>query len=83
MRSASSTPSLVPDFDITVHIVLDDFGKLGRSYRETDEATRETQSEKATRLIGEIGFVVAFCLAGLTLAVYIAIHLPVPSQFLG
>jgi hypothetical protein len=39
MRSASSTPSLVPDFDITVHIVLDDFGTLGHSYRETDEAT--------------------------------------------
>lgn len=39
MRSASPAPNLVPDFDVTVHIVLDDFGKLGRSYRETDEAT--------------------------------------------
>jgi hypothetical protein len=31
--------SLVPtNFDVTVHIVLDDFGKAGRAYRETDEA---------------------------------------------
>jgi hypothetical protein len=28
----------VPDFDVTVHIVLDDFGAAGRVYRETDEA---------------------------------------------
>jgi hypothetical protein len=32
-----STASLVPHFDVTVHIVLDDFGKAGRVYRETDE----------------------------------------------
>ena len=35
-----SFASLVPNFDVTVHIVLDDFGKAGRAYRETDE--RET-----------------------------------------
>ena len=29
--------SLVPNFDVTVHIVLDDYGKAGRAYRETDE----------------------------------------------
>jgi hypothetical protein len=39
MRSASPTPSLVPDFDVAVHVVLDDFGSAGRVYRETDEAT--------------------------------------------
>ena len=33
-RAASS---LVPNFDVTVHIVLDDYGKAGRAYRETDE----------------------------------------------
>jgi hypothetical protein len=33
-----SSASLVPSFDVAVHIVLDDFGKHGRSYRETDEA---------------------------------------------
>jgi hypothetical protein len=32
---AYPTPSLVPDFDVT----LDDFGAAGRVYRETDEAT--------------------------------------------
>jgi hypothetical protein len=31
------TPGLVPHFDVTVHIVLDDFGKAGRAYRETSE----------------------------------------------
>ena len=30
-------PGLVPHFDFTVHIVLDDFGKAGRVYRETVE----------------------------------------------
>ena len=37
MSSLNSTPNLVPDFDVTVHIVLDDFGKIGTAYRETDE----------------------------------------------
>ena len=32
-----ATSSLVPHFDVTVHIVLDDYGKAGRVYRETDE----------------------------------------------
>src|ERR1700691_1901086 len=30
-------PPLVPEFDCTVHIVLDCFGKAGCAYRETDE----------------------------------------------
>jgi hypothetical protein len=38
MRRPRSTQSLVPEYDVTVHIVLDDFGSLGRAYRETDEA---------------------------------------------
>ena len=37
MPFTSPPPSLVPHFDVTVHIVLDDFGKAGRVYRETDE----------------------------------------------
>jgi hypothetical protein len=36
MPFKSATP-LVPHFDVTVHIVLDDFGKAGRAYRETAE----------------------------------------------
>ena len=37
MRSPTLTPRLVPEFDVTVHVVLDDFGTAGRVYRETDE----------------------------------------------
>jgi hypothetical protein len=37
MRSPGSTPRLVPEFDLAVHIVLDDFGTAGRVHRETDE----------------------------------------------
>ena len=37
MPFKSGMPGLVPHFDVTVHIVLDDFGKAGRAYRETDE----------------------------------------------
>jgi hypothetical protein len=40
------SPSIVPfgGFDVDVYLVLDDFGKLGRAYREADEeeANRET-----------------------------------------
>jgi hypothetical protein len=31
------SPSIVPGFDVDVYLVLDDFGRLGRAYRETDE----------------------------------------------
>ena len=37
MPFTSATPSIVPHFYVTVHVVLDDFGKAGRAYRETDE----------------------------------------------
>jgi len=37
MPFTSATPGLVPHFDVTVHIVLDDFSRAGRAYRETDE----------------------------------------------
>jgi hypothetical protein len=39
------SPSIVPSgFDVDVYVVLDDFGKLGRAYREVgeNEADRET-----------------------------------------
>jgi hypothetical protein len=41
MRRASWTPSIVPnDNDQTVYLVAEDFGKLGRAWREADyEAT--------------------------------------------
>ena len=45
MRAIPSTPSVVPaDRDVTVYIVLDDFGELGTAYLETDEATCDQQS---------------------------------------
>src|SRR5947209_19991885 len=40
-----ASPPLVPEgFDVDVYVVLEDFGQLGRAYRETDEerADRET-----------------------------------------
>jgi hypothetical protein len=37
MRSPTLTPRLAPEFDVTVHIVLDELGSTGRVYRETDE----------------------------------------------
>ena len=45
MRSQS--PSLAPSRhanDVTVHIVLDDFGSLGRAYVETDEADADEKT---------------------------------------
>jgi hypothetical protein len=31
-----ATPSVVPNAGLTVYVVLDDFGNVGTSYRETD-----------------------------------------------
>jgi hypothetical protein len=38
------SPSIVPGFDVDVYLVLDEYGELGRAYREVDEdkADRET-----------------------------------------
>jgi hypothetical protein len=38
------SPSIIPGFNVDVYLVLDDFGQLGRAYREVDEdkADRET-----------------------------------------
>ena len=44
MRNLTNTPSVVPATDATVHLVLDDFGKLGLSYRETDVAEADERS---------------------------------------
>ena len=43
--SRSFFPSIVPNgHDQTAYIVLDDFGRLGRSYRETDEERTDLES---------------------------------------
>jgi hypothetical protein len=44
MRQPRSAPSLVPSYDVNVYIVLDDFGKIGRAYRETDEAETDLEN---------------------------------------
>jgi hypothetical protein len=41
------TPSLAPDeqpHDVTIYVVLNDFGQLGRAYVETDEAAADEQT---------------------------------------
>src|SRR5947209_8279118 len=38
------SPSIVPGFNVDVYLVLDDFGTIGRSYREVDEA----ETDRAT-----------------------------------
>ena len=38
MRNQTPLAPREPAFDVTVHIVLNDFGPLGRAYVETDEA---------------------------------------------
>jgi hypothetical protein len=55
-------PSLVPcrgpeHFYVAVHIVLEDFGKLGRAYRETDEAEADEQTLIHDILAGEFGHI--------------------------
>ena len=54
MRTIPSTPSLVPaDRDVTVFIVLDDFGSMGTAYRETDAASCDQQSVVDDLLTGQ------------------------------
>jgi hypothetical protein len=50
---STESPSLVPSFDVTVYIVLDDFGELGRSYLETDEEEADLQTVIRGMLAGE------------------------------
>ena len=47
MRKSHWTPSIIPnDNDQTIYLVAEDFGKLGRAWREAEyEATEETNIE--------------------------------------
>jgi hypothetical protein len=39
------SPSIAPQgFDVDVYVVLDDFGKLGRAYREIDEEAADKET---------------------------------------
>jgi hypothetical protein len=44
MRNQTPLAPGEPAFDVTIHIVLNDFGPLGRAYCETDE----TEADEAT-----------------------------------
>ncbi|HEX3115213.1 MAG TPA: hypothetical protein VHQ48_07035 [Bradyrhizobium sp.] len=48
------TPSIIPDgADQTVYVVLDDFGRLGRAYRETDEERIDLESVISDLMTGQ------------------------------
>src|SRR5688500_2298197 len=47
------SPSIIPDFDIDVYLILDDFGKLGRAYRETDEEASDRDTIVRNLISGE------------------------------
>ena len=54
MCSAAPTgPGLVPSFDVTVYLVLDDFGKIGRAYREADAEACDLETIIRAMLVGE------------------------------
>jgi hypothetical protein len=47
------TPPPVPSRDGTVYLVLDDFGKFGQAYRETDTTQADLQTVVANLLAGQ------------------------------
>lgn len=48
------TPSIVPDgSDQTIYLVLDDFGRLGRSYRETDPTQADLETTIMDLMTGQ------------------------------
>jgi hypothetical protein len=47
------SPSVVPGFDSDVYLVLDDFGQLGRAYRETDENKTDRETIIRNLISGE------------------------------
>src|SRR3954452_22518813 len=50
----SWTPSIVPSgLAQTVYLVLDDFGQLGRAYRETDEEAIDLESVISNLMTGQ------------------------------
>jgi hypothetical protein len=53
MRTVDQVPSLVPKYDVTVFLVLDNFGRLGSAYRETDEEQADLENVINNMLHGE------------------------------
>jgi hypothetical protein len=56
MRRSSWTPSIVPnDNDETIYLVADDFGRLGRAWREADYETTDLETVIQDLLTGQYG----------------------------
>src|SRR5438034_7641360 len=53
MPQRSATPPRAQSRDGTVYLVLDDFGELGRAYRETDAAQADPKTVVADLLSGQ------------------------------
>ncbi len=47
------SPSIAPGFNADVYVVLDDFGKLGRAYREVDEEAADRETVTRNLMSGE------------------------------
>ena len=52
MRKVASPPT-APAFDADVYLVLDDFGTIGRAYREADETQTDRETVIQNLLAGE------------------------------
>ena len=53
MRRSRWTPSIVPSDDQTVYLVADDFGKIGRAWREADLEASDIETILQDLLAGE------------------------------
>ncbi|GIQ78333.1 hypothetical protein [Bradyrhizobium sp. RD5-C2] len=53
MRKANWTPSIVPSDDQTVYLVADDFGPIGRAWRETDLESADLETVIQDLMAGE------------------------------
>lgn len=53
MRRSNWTPSIVPSTDQNVYLVADDFGPIGRAWREADLETTDLETVIRAMLAGE------------------------------
>jgi hypothetical protein len=53
MRRSSWTPSIVPRGGHNVYLVMDDLGRLGRVWRETDDSAAELEAVILDLLAGQ------------------------------
>jgi len=56
MRKSNWTPSIIPggrENDQTVYLVADDFGKVGRAWRETDYKASDLETSVRDLLTGQ------------------------------